>query len=79
MNNDGDILSAAMANTIVTSANMSPEVIHDFTAALLGNLDALRKVHPAFAGFDPRNALRLANVPLHPGAEKAFREAGLLQ
>jgi hypothetical protein len=79
VNNDGDILSAAMANTIVTSAKMSPEVIHDFTAVLLGNLEALRKVHPAFADFDPRTALKLANVPLHPGAEKAFREAGLLQ
>jgi len=79
VNNDGDLLSAAMANTIVTSSAVSPEIVHDFTAALLGNLDALRKVHPAFSDFDPRKALRLANVPLHPGAEKAYREAGLLE
>jgi TRAP transporter TAXI family solute receptor len=79
VNNDGDIPSAAMANTIVTSAAVPPEAVHDFTAALLGNLAALRKVHPAFGDFDPRTAAKLANVPLHPGAEQAYREAGLLQ
>ena len=29
--------------------------------------------------FDPKDAVKLANVPLHPGAEKAYREAGLLK
>lgn len=75
--NDVDLLTAGMANTIVTSTKVPAEVIYEFTRALLGNVDSLRKVHPAFAGFDPRGAARLANLPLHPGAEKAFREAGL--
>lgn len=79
LGNGGNVLSAAMANTIVTSANVSPEIIHAFTAALLSDIPALRRVHPAFGGFDPRDAIRLANVPLHPGAEQAYREAGLLQ
>jgi TRAP transporter TAXI family solute receptor len=78
VNNDVDILTVGMANTIVTSAKVPPEVIHEFTKVLIGNVEALRKVHPAFGGFDPKSAARLANVPLHPGAERAFREAGLL-
>lgn len=78
VNNDADIPTIAMANTIVANAKASPEAIYDFTRILLGNLDAVRKVHPAFKDFNPRDAVKLANVPLHPGAEKAYREAKLL-
>jgi len=35
-------------------------------------------VHPAFKAFDPKDAVKLANVPLHPGAAKAYRDARLL-
>jgi TRAP transporter TAXI family solute receptor len=79
VNNNLDILTAAMANTIVTSEKVPAEAIYDFTKILLGNLDALRKIHPAFKDFDPKDAVKLANVPLHPGAEKAYREAGLIK
>ena len=46
---------------------------------ILSDLDGVRKVHPAFKDFDPKDAVKLANVPLHPGAEKAYKEAGLLK
>ena len=79
VNNDVDIPTAAMANTIVTSEKVPAEVIYDFTKILLTNLDAVRKIHPAFGEFDPKDAVKLANVPLHPGAERAYREAGLIK
>jgi TRAP transporter TAXI family solute receptor len=78
-NNDAEILTAAMANTIVTSEKVSADVIYDFTRILLGDLDAVRKIHPAFSEFDPKDAVTLANVPLHPGAARAYREAGLIK
>ncbi len=79
VNNDVDIPTIAMANAIVANAKTPNAVIHDFTRVLLQNLDAVRRVHPAFKSFDPADAVRLANVPLHPGAEQAYREAGLLR
>jgi TRAP transporter TAXI family solute receptor len=79
VNNDQDIPTIAMANTIVANAKVPNDVVHDFVKVLLGNLDAVRKVHPAFKDFDPKDAVKLANVPLHPGAERAYREAGLLK
>lgn len=79
VNNDAPIRTAAMANTIVTSVKVPDDVIHDFTRALLDNLAAVRAVHPAFADFDPKDAMKLANVPLHPGAAKAYRETGWLK
>ncbi len=79
VNNDQDIPTIAMANTIVANAKVPADLVHDFTKVLLTNLDGVRKVHPAFKDFDPKDAVKLANVPLHPGAERAYREAGLLK
>jgi TRAP transporter TAXI family solute receptor len=78
-NNTADIPTIAMANAIVANAKVPAEPIYDFTKVLLGNLDAVRKVHPAFKDFNPKDAVKLADVPLHPGAAKAYREAGLLK
>jgi TRAP transporter TAXI family solute receptor len=79
VNNDQDIPTITMANTIVANAKVANDVVADFVKVALGNLDGIRKIHPAFKDFDPKNAVRLANVPLHPGAERAYREAGLLK
>ncbi|HXU90360.1 MAG TPA: TAXI family TRAP transporter solute-binding subunit [Methylomirabilota bacterium] len=79
VNNDKDIPTIAMANTIVANAKTPADVVYQFTKVLLSDLNGVRKVHPAFKDFDPKDAVKLANVPLHPGAEKAYREAGLLK
>jgi len=78
VNNDQDIPTVAMANTIVANIKVSEDVVYRFTKVLLSNLDDVRKVHPAFKDFTPKDATRLANVPLHPGAAKAYKEAGLI-
>jgi hypothetical protein len=79
VNNDVDIPTITMANTIVANAKTPPDSVYAFTKILVSNVDAVRKVHPAFKDFDPKDAVKLANVPLHPGAERAYKEAGLLK
>jgi TRAP transporter TAXI family solute receptor len=78
VNNDVDIPTIAMANTIVANAKVPEQQVYEFTKILLKNVDDVRKVHPAFKDFNPKDAVKLANVPLHPGASKAYKEAGLL-
>ena len=78
VNNDVDIPTITMANTIVANAKVSEQDVYAFTTILLKNLDDVRRVHPAFKAFDPKDAVKLANVPLHPGAAKAYRDARLL-
>jgi TRAP transporter TAXI family solute receptor len=79
INNKTGIKTAAMANTIVTSAKVPDAVIYNFTKVLLSNLKDVRAIDPTFGDFNPKQASKLADVPLHPGAAKAFREAHLLQ
>jgi TRAP transporter TAXI family solute receptor len=78
VNNDRDIPTIAMANTIVANAKVSEDVIYQFVKVALTHLDGVRKIHPAFKDFNPQDAVKLANVPLHPGAARAYKEAGLL-
>ncbi len=78
VNNDADIPTITMANTIVANAKVREQDVYAFTMILLKNLDDVRRVHPAFKAFDPKDAVKLANVPLHPGAAKAYRDARLL-
>ena len=79
VNNDKDVPTIAMANAIVANQKVTAVVVYQFTKVLLADVNAIRKVHPAFKDFDPKDAVRLANVPLHPGAEKAYKETGLLK
>jgi hypothetical protein len=78
-NNDQDIPTITMANTIVANRKVPADVVYQFTKVILSDLAGVRKIHPAFKDFDPKDAVRLANVPLHPGAERAYKERGLLK
>jgi TRAP-type uncharacterized transport system substrate-binding protein len=43
------------------------------------NLDLFKRQHPAFANLTPEKLSTDLIVPLHPGAERYFREAGVLR
>jgi len=49
------------------------------TKALWTNLDQLVAAHPAARAIDRKNAFDGMPVPLHPGAERYYREVGLLK
>lgn len=76
---DADTNTFGVGATLVTSADVPDEVVYALTKSVFENMDQFRGLHPAFANLDPK---QMANdglsAPLHPGAEKYFREAGLL-
>ncbi|MEO8509526.1 MAG: TAXI family TRAP transporter solute-binding subunit, partial [Betaproteobacteria bacterium] len=48
------------------------------TRAVFENFDDFRKMAPALARLTRQDAVTGAVVPLHPGAVKYFKEAGLM-
>jgi len=65
--------------TLVTSADVPDDEVYALTMAIMQNLDKLRH-QPALAGLDPQKmATQSLTAPLHPGAERAFRELGLIK
>ncbi|CUB02303.1 TAXI family TRAP transporter solute-binding subunit [Marinomonas fungiae] len=78
--NPNDVVTFGPKATIVTSANVSDEVVYQMAKAVFENFDAFKRLHPAFAPLQPVEMVHSSLVaPLHPGAEKYYREQGLLK
>ena len=76
---DNDTQTFGVGATLVTSADVPDEVVYVLTKSVFENMDQFRSLHPAFANLDPKQmASDGLSAPLHPGAEKYYREAGLL-
>lgn len=78
--NEEDTQTFGVGATFVTSADVPEETVYQVVKAVFENLDQFKSLHPAFANL---KAEEMANdglsAPLHPGAERYFREAGLIQ
>lgn len=76
---DADTNTFGVGATLVTSADVPDEVVYALTKSVFENMDQFRSLHPAFANLDPKQMAKDGlSAPLHPGAEKYYREAGLL-
>jgi TRAP-type uncharacterized transport system substrate-binding protein len=54
-------------------------VIYQVVKAVFENFDDFKKLHPAFANLSKEEMVSAAlSAPLHPGAEKYYKEAGLM-
>ncbi|TKT69131.1 TAXI family TRAP transporter solute-binding subunit [Aquamicrobium sp. LC103] len=76
---DEDVETAAVGNFLITHDGVSEETAYQMTKLLFENLEKLAASHAAAKAIDPKKALDGMPVPLHPGAERYYREAGLLK
>lgn len=68
-----------VAVTVVSSSDVSNEIIYKFVKGVFEHLPEFRKMHPALRYINPeRMAKDGLSAPLHPGAERYFREKGLM-
>jgi len=74
-----DILTVGQYSTIVVDESVSDETIYELTKLLWENTDTLAGSYSVAKQFDAENAVKgTADVPLHPGAERYYREIGVL-
>jgi len=67
----------AVKATLCTSADIPDDVVYAVTKVIFSNLENFRQLHPAFAEFNPENMLQTLSAPIHAGAMKYYKEAGL--
>jgi TRAP transporter TAXI family solute receptor len=78
--NRDDTTTFGVGATFVTSADVPEEVVYQVVKAVFDNIDQFRSLHPAFANLEPEEmASDGLSAPLHDGAARYFREAGLIQ
>lgn len=74
-----DVPAIAIPNFLVTREEVPAETVHAMLAAIYDNLPMLVAAHSAAKDIKLENAAKGMPVPLHPGAEKFFRERGVLK
>lgn len=78
--NDADVETFGVKATFVTSADVPDDMVYEVVKAVFDNFDRFKGLHPAFAGLEPQSMIAEGNsAPLHPGAEKYYREKGWIQ
>ncbi|PQO22324.1 C4-dicarboxylate ABC transporter substrate-binding protein [Rhodobacteraceae bacterium WD3A24] len=78
--NDEDVTTFGVGATFITSAEVSDDVVYEVVRAVFENFDTFRGLHPAFEVLEPETMVTDGlSAPLHPGAERYYREAGLIE
>lgn len=73
-----DVPTAAVRNFLVTQSAMPDELAYRMTKALYEHLDALHAAQAVTKSIRLETALTGLPVPLHPGAERYYKEVGLI-
>ncbi len=77
---DSDVETFGVVATFVSSTATDEESIYTVVKAVFENFDRFKALHPAFANLEKEKMVTDGlSAPLHPGAVKYFKEAGLLK
>lgn len=76
---DADVPTVSVVNILVTHDKVSDDTAYQMTKLIFDNLDTLKAAHSAARDIDPSKAAQNLPLPLHPGAERYYREAGILK
>ena len=77
--NEEDVKTFGVAATFVTSSDVDEDVVYEVVKAVFENFDSFKRLHPAFGNLQKEEMVSDAlSAPLHKGAEKYYREAGLI-
>ena len=74
-----DIATAAIPNFLVTHSGVSDELAYQMAKTMYDNIDTLYAAHNAAKSIKRENAIKGMPVPLHPGAERYYKEIGLIK
>jgi len=78
--NPNPVTTFGVRATVVTTANQPEKVVYDLVKAVFSNFDQFKKLHPAFANLKKSQMVKAAlSAPLASGAEKYYKEHGLLK
>ncbi|EIM63019.1 TAXI family TRAP transporter solute-binding subunit [Desulfobacter postgatei] len=77
--NDADTETIGMKATLVTSAKVPEDVVYAITKEVFENFEEFKKLHPAYATLTREGMLTGLPAPLHAGAEKYYKEVGLMK
>lgn len=76
---DEDITTTGSLATLCVQTDLSEEVVYNMTKALFEKKADIVKVHEKGNTIDLKTAVNGFSIPLHPGAEKYYKEKGAMK
>lgn len=77
--NDNDVQTFGVGATFVSSTNTPADTVYQVVKAVFENFEDFRKLHPAFGNLKKEQMVKDGlSAPLHDGAIKYYKEAGLM-
>jgi TRAP transporter TAXI family solute receptor len=71
---DADVMTVSVKSMLAVSAKTDPQLVYDMLKAMYANGDRLAASHKKGADIKLATALDGMSIPLHPGAERFFKE-----
>jgi uncharacterized protein len=78
-NGNEEIIAAAAGSVILINKDIADEVAYRLAKAIHENLDQFRQIHGSLVPYQLKDAVTGTGLPLHNGAEKYYKEKGILK
>ena len=75
---DSDIDTVGCVITLVADESVDEEVVYQITKTIWENLDSVQTIANSLTWMNKENAIAGIGAPLHPGAERYYKEIGIL-
>ena len=75
------VSTVGFPTVLITNKDLPEPIAYTVTKTIVENKEALVRGHAGLAEFDPKTAWQpeKVGIPLHPGAERAYREKGWMK
>lgn len=75
---DSDTLVVYQPNLVICRADLDDDVVYEITRSIMENVDKISASNPTARNFSREGAAKNLSIDLHPGAERYYKEVGLL-
>ena len=79
MNKDDEIKTIGVKAVMATSRYVDSDIVYAITKELFENFEEFKKSHPPFSTLRKEDLLKGLTLPIHSGALKYYKEAGLIR
>lgn len=74
---DKPVRTLTLGAVLIVNASMADDEAYALTKAIIDHIDKIKDIHPSMKALTPELLATSTAVEIHPGAERAFKEAGL--
>ena len=76
--NKQNVSGVGVKATLITSSDVKADIVYAVTKEVFENFEDFKKLHPAYSTLEKEDLLTGLSAPLHAGAVRYYREAGLI-